>query len=329
MPEIRKDLLSGRKVVVATERSKRPHKLMFELKGGHDDVSDCPFCDGHEEMTPPEVFSIGRKENKPDTPGWKVRVVPNKYPAFSKEDGPTIEKGFFQRSPAIGEHEVIIHSKDHFKNFGELEEGQISDIFAAMRQRMTELCTHEYIKHVSIIVNHRPEAGASLPHPHSQIFAAPIVPPVIDKELRQFKDYADKNNGDCLLCSQMKAEKKEGLRVFNESENFITVAPYASRFPYEMLVVPRKHKSNFLEITDEENGDLSKSISMIFRAYYNKLQNPPYNLLLHSAPCSETGIYHWHIETVPRINLIAGFELASGMMINIVAPEHAVTFLKS
>lgn len=329
MPEIRKDILSGRKVIVATERSKRPYKLMFELKAGHDDISDCPFCEGHEGMTPPEVYACGRNSAEPDTPGWKVRVVPNKFPAFSKEDGPTIEEGFFQRSPAIGEHEVIIHSKDHFKNFGEFEEGQIADIFYTMKRRMAELCTHDYIKHISIIVNHRPEAGASLPHPHSQIFASPIVPPVIDKELRQFKGYADDNNGDCLLCSQMKAEKKENIRVFDENENFITVAPYASRFPYEMLVVPRRHKSNFSEITDEENGDLAKSISLVFRTYYKKLNDPPYNMLLHSAPCVETGIYHWHIETIPRINLIAGFELASGMMINIIAPEHAVTFLKS
>lgn len=329
MTEIREDPLSGRKVIVAYERSKRPHvpALKIAEEVTEEDLGQCPFCEGKENDTPPEVYTYSKKGRHPDTPGWKVRVVPNKYPAFQKEDGKVVEEGLFKHRPAIGVHEVIIHSTDHYKNFGELSDDQIGFVLQTMRHRMFELCQIPGIEHVSIIVNHKPEAGASISHPHSQILAAPIVPPAIEKETTNFDNYSKSTYGKCLLCSVIEEEKKISERVFLETEKFITIAPYASRLPYELLVAPKTHLGHLWHSTDDEMNDLAQVFSKIFSTYFNKLNNPPYNLLLHSAPCSGNNVYHWHMEVIPRITLIAGFELASGMMINIISPEQAVTFL--
>lgn len=292
-----------------------------------EDLTQCPFCEGKESDTPPEVYTYAKKGRHPNTPDWQVRVVPNKYPAFQRCDGQVVVEGLFKHRPAVGVHEVIIHSTDHYKNFGGLSHNQTSLVLQAMRHRMFELCQNSNVKHISIIVNHKPEAGASISHPHSQVLAVPIIPPIIEKEMTNFANYSKSTKGKCLLCSIIEEEKKINERVFFESEKFIIIAPYASRLPYELLVTPKAHLGHFWHTTDDELNDLAKVISKAFGTYFKKLKNPPYNLMIHSAPCGSNDIYHWHIEIIPRITLIAGFEFASDMMINIVAPEHAVFFL--
>jgi UDPglucose--hexose-1-phosphate uridylyltransferase len=328
MPELRKNILNGKWVVVAIERGKRPRQLVYRSYKEENDMV-CPFCDGNEKMTPPEVLAY-RDIEAPNSGNWKVRVVPNKFPAFTTEENAKHKKQsrLFLSRPALGVHEVIVHSPDHKASLAKLSHNQIELVIKAMQERTGELCIDEAIEHVSLITNHRTESGASLPHPHSQLFAGSIVPDIINNELANFKDYRLKNNS-CLVCDVIGEEIQVQERIVFDGEGFLVLSPYAARLPFELWILPKEHNSRFETIGDYERACLASALKLTLGTLSQKLNDPPYNLIVHTAPCKleDNRKYHWHIELVPRLTFIAGFELASDMTINIVSPETAAKFL--
>lgn len=326
LPEIRRDPLSGRMVVVATERRKRPHQLVFRAVAQKTEQA-CPFCEGNEELTPPEKLAY-RKNGIPNGEGWTVRVFDNKFPAFVQEEGESDLSGLFQHVPAKGFHEVVVFSTHHDKSLGQLPFDNLVLVLKAIQERLKTLCAEPEVKDVVAIVNHRPEAGASLPHPHAQIFATPIITPLVAHETSNLKSYKEET-GRCLICDLAQEEAKKDKRVILHKNGFLSLSPYASRLPFETMIIPMAHSSNYEEIGEPEMNGLAEHISTILGLYINKLNDPPYNLVIHNKPCNIKGDYHWHVEIVPRITMLAGFEIASAMTINIVSPEFATKFLKS
>ncbi|MBC7333196.1 MAG: DUF4931 domain-containing protein, partial [Actinobacteria bacterium] len=214
MPELRKDIITGEWVIMATERAKRPENFRSQprVKAGPDDV--CPFCGGNEYMTPDEVFSISLYENrKANAPGWQVRVVPNKFPALLPDIHLSQKReGIYDVMSGFGVHEVIIHSPEHICNFSELDENQLSLIISAYVKRINELKKDERIKSIIVMLNQGKEAGASIEHSHSQVFGLPFIPPVVGEELSGTIAYFN-NNDTCAMCDIIRFEKKEGKRL--------------------------------------------------------------------------------------------------------------------
>ncbi len=336
MPQVRQDIITGRWVIIATERGKRPESFaqvpaqqaLAERPPGPPD--DCPFCPGHEGMTPPELLAYDGPFREPDTPGWKVRVVPNKYPALTAEGNleprPT---GIYQQFDGVGFHEVIIHSPDHWRSLGELDREQVALFLEACRERYLERGRDSRVKYMHLIENHGRSAGASIEHPHSQLFGLPLVPPVLEDELAGMRRWSAEHGG-CPVCAMLVEEDRAGERSVCESDHFFAFAPFASRVPFETWVVPREHCAHFPELPDDALEDLAGLLSHTMGRLHRGLNDPPYNLMLHSAP-SDGGLYpefHWHIEVWPKLSLPAGFEWGTGIMVNTALPEESAAFLR-
>ncbi len=336
MPEVRQDIITGRWVIIATERGKRPESFAQAAgeapsdAGALEPPADCPFCPGHEALTPPEVFATGGPDRRPDTPGWKVRVVPNKYPALTATGNlEPREAGIYRQFDGVGFHEVIIHSPDHWKSLGELDRDQIALYLAAARERYLVRGGDERVKYVHLIENHGRSAGASIEHPHSQLFALPLVPPVLLDEVAGMRQYRE-DKGVCPICAMLNEEDRVGERIVCESDHFMAFTPYASRVPFETWIVPREHVAHFPQLAAEALDDLAGLLRITMGRLHRGLGDPPYNLMLHSAPC-EAGLYaefHWHIEVWPKLSLPAGFEWGTGIMVNTVLPEESAAFLR-
>jgi UDPglucose--hexose-1-phosphate uridylyltransferase len=325
MPQLRRDPTSGKWVVIATERAKRPDQFNKENVS----VSgECAFCYGNEGMTPPETLAY-RGEAEADTPGWQVRVVPNKFPVFAPEGaGGEDGQGLFVSAPSYGGHEVIIHSPDHNRSFAQLEVEQVALVIEAYRDRYLYWKADPRIEFIEIILNHGKNAGASLEHPHSQLFAMPLVPPAAADQLRGSAGYFAET-GRCVYCDTIKDERSAGVRAIAERDGLFLFAPYASRLPFETWILPTEHQPFFERICDAEMRSLGSMLIDILERYDRVLGDPAFNLFLHTTPCkSESTDYHWHIEILPKLTAIAGFELGTGMMINIATPEDAAAYLR-
>lgn len=336
MPELRRDIITGRWVVIATERAKRPESFSQAAKEENKPLDTCPFCYGNEHLTPPEVMAY-RQGSAPDTSGWSVRVVPNKYPAFILEDHSLNHgDGVYESRGGLGVHEVIVHSPDHNKGLALLTEAQAADVVRAYRDRYLALKSDERLKYILIIVNQGKMAGASLEHPHSQLFAIPLIPLSIREEIAGSVRYF-KEKGDCVFCEIVRYESTARNRVILETENFISLAPYASRVPFETWILPKKHEARFENIEGEEIDEFAQILRNTLAKLHAGLGDPPYNYFIHTSPCrdgelkgNEAGyIYHWHLEILPKLSIIAGFELGLGIMINISNPEQTAEFLRS
>ncbi len=335
MGEIRKDPIHNRWVIIADERKKRPHAFYRELE----EVSDkrkCPFCEGKEKKTPPEIDSF-RVRGKPDEPGWRIRVVPNKYPALNPEGfnpeglNPKgkirkIFDGLSYRYHGYGRHEVIIETPHHKKNLFNMDKEEISLIFSMYRKRYLYLKKDKNLKYILIFKNYGNIAGASLPHSHSQVIGLPLIPPEIEEELMAIKDSIK-----CPFCNSIQRARDEE-RILERNKDFTVLAPYAPIAPYELVVYPLEHKPCFEEINDSEMDSLSEIIRDTFRRFNKLLENPPFNYFLHTSPTTPTAKiyknYHWHIVIMPKLGLSAGFEMGSGIYINPVDPRKAVKELK-
>lgn len=331
MPELRQDIITGEWVVIATERSKRPESFTAKAEVGLDDRSNCPFCYGHEAMTPPEIMAYSEEERKPNTPGWKVRVVPNKFPAFSPEGVlKEFQYGIYRAMTGIGSHEVIIHSPDHFKDLDQLSVEQIDLILSAYRERYLALSTVEEYKYILIIVNHGPRAGASLRHPHSQLFAIPMIPHLLETEISGAERYF-REHGKCVYCQIISFEIEEKVRVVAEDDRFVILEPYASQSPFETWIIPKNHLSNFEEITDCDKRSLAGILKGLLKNIADNLGDPPFNYYLHTSPLHQRDLkhWHWHLEILPRLTIRAGFELGSRLIINVTTPESAAEFLRA
>ncbi|WP_258360738.1 galactose-1-phosphate uridylyltransferase [Moorella sulfitireducens (nom. illeg.)] len=327
MPELRQDPVSERWVIIATERAKRPSDFKpphNEKKGN----AGCPFCPGHEKETPPEVMAFRDAGTEPDTPGWQVRVVPNKFAALTAGGEIAREsKGIYRAMTGTGVHEVIIEGPDHDTVFADLAPDHAVQVLKAWRQRCLQLEQDKRLQYIQLFKNHGPTAGASLEHPHSQLIATPLVPAAVNAELARLKAYRQEKKS-CLFCDLIEAELATGTRVVAFNEEFLAFCPFASRFPMEMWIIPRRHQANF---GDCEEGQL-KQLAAILQETLSRLQkaanDPPFNLVLHTAPLrQEDGIYHWHFELLPRLTIVAGFEWGTDMYINPTPPEIAAQSL--
>jgi UDPglucose--hexose-1-phosphate uridylyltransferase len=323
MPELRKDPITARWVVVSTERQKRPMDFRFE-KATAIGREHCPFCPGRESATPPEVLAY-RPGGAANGPGWDLRVVPNKFPALRVEG--TLDRegeGMFDRMSGIGAHEVIIETTDHDKGFASMSELEVERVLWAFRDRVLDLKNDIRFRYILLFKNHGAAAGATLEHGHSQLIALPIVPDFVREEIDGAKrHYRDKER--CVFCDIVRQELVAGRRLIHEN------APYASRVPFETWLMPRGHGSRFEEAPRHVFENLARMLKWVMARLDRALEAPPYNLIIHSAPFSEdtSSFFHWHVELMPRIARLAGFEWGSGFYINPTSPEEAAEVLRA
>jgi UDPglucose--hexose-1-phosphate uridylyltransferase len=326
---LRKDPVTGRWVIISTERRKRPTDFHLEPVTIAPDGS-CPFCEGHEQMTPRELLAYRANGSAPNQPGWTLRVVPNQFPVLRVEG--TLDRqgeGLFDKMNGIGAHEVLIESPRHGDTLASLDDRAIEDVFWAARERVQDLKRDRRFRYIIIFKNHGMAAGASLDHSHSQLIALPIVPREVRDEVDGAKAHHDQKER-CVFCDILRQEIGDGKRLIAENADIVAVAPYAPRFPFETWLLPRRHQSLFEETPRHEIASLARMLGDILRRMNKALQAPPYNLLIHSAPVSEAAgeYYHWHVEIIPKLTKIAGFEWATGFYVNPTAPEEAAEVLR-
>jgi UDPglucose--hexose-1-phosphate uridylyltransferase len=332
MPELRKDPVNNRWVIIATQRSKRPSDFTKAGDELEDSYNNCPFCEGNESQTPPEILAYRNPGSLPNTPGWWLRVVPNKFPILQIEG--ELEKtglGMFDLMSGTGAHEVIIETPNHTIDFCSLKSSQVEETLWAYRDRSIDLNRDPRFEYILIFKNHGKKAGASLSHPHSQLIATPIVPSNVAEELEgAFKYFKYKDR--CVFCDIIREEKNAQKRVIMENDDFIAICPFAARFPFECWILPKVHDAAFPDITRHEVIALAEVLSEILKKISKLLNNPPFNYMLHTAPCKidqgQLKHFHWHIELIPRLTDIAGFEWGSGFFINPTPPENAAEYLK-
>lgn len=330
MPELRRDAISGRWVIIATDRATRPTDFV-RPKEGVQDRDRCPFCWGKEFETPPEILALRPAGSPPNTPGWEVRVVPNKFPALRIE-GVLAPAGapLFEHMEGVGAHEVIVETPEHETHLGLLPPEQVAKVLWVYRERYLDLDRDPRFRYALLFRNHGRSAGASLSHPHSQLIALPVLPRRAEEELEVARGYfAD--HARCLYCDVLAAEQRAGDRVVYENEDFVAYEPYASRFPYETWVVPKRHAASFGELRDEELLEAADALRTTLWKLHAVLDNPPYNFIVHTAPYDAFPghFYHWHIEIMPRLTQVAGFEWGTGFYINVVPPEEAARQLRA
>jgi len=333
--EVRKDYLLNRWVVIAKERKRRPTDFVKKVE--EREVGVCPLCPDNEHMTPPAVLvylrSNGEIRKDRDQNGfrhknWLIRCVPNLYPAFTPPDK---EKVKVKESPvlanAVGHHEVLIESPRHDEHLGVARVSQLVHLINAYVDRLNDLSAKPYVKYVEIFRNHGLDAGASLSHAHTQIIATPFVPRIVDEELRACKRFWTKTK-KCLFCDILRKEK-DGPRFIWENDSFVVFAPWASVHPLEFWILPKKHQSTLLDVSQGEINSLAEAFRACFGGLNSLLNDPSYNFGFHMAPSKEAqDYYHWHLEVYPRLAIWAGFEKSTGMFINVVPPEDAAAELR-
>jgi UDPglucose--hexose-1-phosphate uridylyltransferase len=315
---------------VSTERRKRPTDFRFErsIAIGRE---FCPFCPGREEMTPPEVMAYRRNPSARNGSDWDLRVVPNKFPALKVEG--TLDRqgeGLFDRMNGIGAHEVIIETPEHDKTLASMSEPEVERVLWAFRERIVDLRQDRRLRYILVFKNHGAAAGATLEHAHSQLIALPIVPDFVREEIDGARrHFADKER--CVFCDIVRQEVAAGHRVIQENGDVVALAPYASRFPFETWLLPRRHGSRYEEAPRNEYESLARLLKTVLMRMNRALESPPFNLIVHTAPCSEDAaeFYHWHVEVIPKLTRVAGFEWGTGFYINPTSPEEAARVLRS
>jgi UDPglucose--hexose-1-phosphate uridylyltransferase len=328
MPELRKDPIHGRWVIIATERGRRPSD--FAIEHSHPTGGFCPLCEGNEDKTPPEVLSYRNNGTPPDSPGWSLRVVPNKFPALRIEGDLDREgEGMFDKMNGVGAHEVVIETPLHEQTLATLPSKAVENVLWAYRQRILDLRGDQRLRYVLVFKNHGVAAGASLEHSHSQLIALPIVPRRVSEEIEGAKNYFQYKDR-CVFCDIVRQELQQKVRVISENKGFVSVAAFASRFPFETWILPKKHYSHFesMEVADYEQA--AQSLSDTLQRMNQVLGNPPYNFIIHTSSFSDgdRDYYHWHFEIMPKLTKVAGFEWGTGFYINPTPPEQAATYLR-
>lgn len=325
--QLRKDLVSGTWVVFSTKRKNKPdfykkHSCAVKIDSN---TKSCPFCDKN--ITGKEKDTLVYLKNNGD---WSLRVFPNKFPAFSccDNDINKREEGPFEIIDGVGYHEVVA-TRDHNKDMPDLEIPSIAEILDAYQERYMALMNKKHIKYISIFKNYGHEAGASVGHPHSQIVAMPIIDPDVFRSLNGSENYY-MSHRECVHCVMIAWESETKKRVIYENEEFIAVCPFVSRVSFEIRIYPKKHLSYFERINDDQKIKLAEAIKFCLSGLKNNMNNPPYNLFLHTSPCSGQTYdhYHWHVEIFPKTNIWAGLELSTGIEVCSVLPEEAAEILK-
>ncbi len=328
MPELRQEPITKGWVIIATERSKRPSDFPIrqeERKGGV-----CPFCKGNEKMTPPEITAYREAGTRPDEPGWWIRVVPNKFPALDSNSRETnLKRNYFTSMAGVGAHEVIVESPEHGLSLEQHDLVQIQEILRAWRDRHNAAISRSPIRYVQIFKNEGAVAGASLEHPHSQLIATPLIPSVVEHELHGAGGFY-MESGSCPYCQMIAHEAASGERLIAENQQFISFCPFASRFPFEISILPKRHQASYSGIDESMIKNLAGIMKETMQKLAAVLPHPPYNLMLHTAPVgyADSPYYHWHLEIMPRLTIVAGFEWGTGFYINPTPPETAAKYLR-
>lgn len=329
MPDLRKDPIVGRWVIIATDRARRPHDFQGEAQvlSGH---ANCPFCEGHEASTPPEIVAYRDRGGAPNAPGWRVRVVPNKFPAL-KIEGNLHKRGegIYDMMAGVGAHEVIIESPQHHISMADLPVEAIREVLWVYHDRLVDLKKDKRFAHGMLFKNVGAAAGASLEHTHSQLIVTPTVPISVQEEMNgslEFYNY----RGRCIYCDMIAQERDSAKRIVLATDHYTVFCPFASRFPFETWIVPNAHSSHFENIPKPGVDDLGSVLKQVLNKLETALDRPPYNYIIHTAPFDQQEMphYHWHIEIIPRLTKVAGFEWGSGFYINPTPPEDAARFLR-
>ena len=351
--ELRQDPIGGGWVAITAGRAARPEAFLGDV-GTPRGPLGCPFCPGNEHMTPPEVWADRDPGSEPDKPGWHVRVVPNKFPAFAgpvtrarhnggpgglmersgrppedrgpgglmkRSSSPPEDQGLYRSAPTAGVHEVVVHNPDHWATLADLTEPEVARSMAAWRAR---LAAHrdQAVGAVRVIVNQGRTAGASLEHPHSQVFATAGRPDRVQAEV-------DRLAGEtCAACATVAAER-DGPRLVGATGGLLVICPWASAAPFEALLLPADHRPRFEDGGDEDDAVMAAVLRDLLRRFCGVAgDHAPYNLVLHSAPPGVDD-FHWHLHLVPRLTTFGGFELGTGVVINVVDPDRAAEALRA
>jgi UDPglucose--hexose-1-phosphate uridylyltransferase len=322
MSQLRLDPMTGRWVVIAGERSHRPSDFLPRRLPVEDEPTrPCPFCPGHETVASPVLASYG-------TPGsWQVRVVSNLYPAFSGSEPMVVTHlgPLFTQAPASGAHDVLVLSPVHNDSWADLSDSHAALVMQALRDRMLEHAATPGLRYSQAVVNSGREAGASIEHPHGQLLSMPFIPGEAANELAGFARF----RGNCLLCAALDAEEEAEIRILHADDRAVTFSPFWSGTPYELLVVPRAHDQHLYHSDDDDLAAVGRSVQLALAAVRSRLGDIAYNIVFHSAPFRLEGDFHWHVHLLPKISTRGGFEMGSGVLINIVPPERAADDLRA
>lgn len=376
MPQYRKDPLTGRWVIVAEERAERPHQFDIETTDDDTPKEYCPFCPGNEARTPPELDAIRPPGSAANASDWAVRVVPNQYPAVTPNeefpdqhtfqtrfgdildvDTPLAALGapFYQPLPGIGTHEVIIDTPRHVLCLTDLSDAEVVNVFRIYQRRLQAIAAEKRYASAMIFKNVGAAAGASLPHAHSQLLAMPLVAPPIQRELHRAIEFRRETNR-CYWCEHIRHEIKHAARFVEQTDHFVTLCPYVSRFPGEIAIFPKHHESHFERLPERHVDELAL---LVRRAVKTLCKTTPwikgrlsYNMILKSGPFVYLGpldsrdmhdlsavwlkkvdyafenVYHFHVTILPSLAKAAGFEWGCGLHINPVSPETAAAKLR-
>jgi len=331
MAELRRDPIVGRWIIVDNDHPNKPEDYQHEQyipKGS----GTCPFCYGNEALTPPEIDSVRDLHTQPNSSGWQVRVVPNKFPALQIE-GELDRKGIgiYDMSNGIGAHEVLIETPYHNKDIPDLMNEEIEKFLSMYCRRTQDLEKDKRFKYIMIFRNYGPAAGASLEHPHTQMIALPMVPKNVMEEIRGAQNYFDYRER-CLFCDIIRQETQEKERIILENKHFIAFCPFVSRFPFETWIIPKKHNGCFCHIQHEEMPPFASILKDTITKMKKVFVNLSYNYIIHTSPINGDGgmeSYHWHLELMPKLTRVAGFEWGSGFYLVGTSPELAAQYLKS
>ncbi|UCB52889.1 MAG: DUF4931 domain-containing protein [Candidatus Zixiibacteriota bacterium] len=337
MPTLRRNPITGRWVINPDAKSGRTSSLLEMEKLIGEGI--CPFCEGNEKYTPPEIFALRGGESEKDGPGWEVRVVPNVSPALNVE--PELDRRaerMYDLMNAVGAHEVIIETPQHVANLADLDASQIKKVIDTYKTRILDLKKDQRFRSVFIFKNYGERAGSSpIKHAHSQLIAVSVTPKNLKEELMGAKKYYDYKER-CVYCDMIKQELSAKRRIICSNTDFLAVTPFASRFTHEVWILPRKHSADFESMRDAKSQNLASLLKEVLLRLKILLDDPPYNFILHSGPnrtkrrgeawktLSED--YHWHIEIMPRYTRIDGFEWGTGLYINATTPEEAAGSLR-
>jgi len=337
MPELRQDPITREWVIIATERAKRPSEFTGQ-GGGTRQVcllsqrDTCPFCEGNESKTPPEIVAYRKPGTAPNTSGWWIRVVSNRFAALKIEgrrDRREID-GFYRIMDGVGAHEVVIETPEHCDTIGIIEDRQAEEIVMMYLDRFLDLKKDPRMDSITLFRNRGNLAGASLLHPHSQLIATPMVPGLLRRRLEVAFRYYD-DQGKCVFCEMIQKELEERTRLVFENDEYVVFEPFASRVPFETWIVPKEHRSAFEDISRAQGKSLGRTLNAVLGLLFQKLNDPDYNYVVRTEPLREdhSVYFHWSLHILPRLTTMAGFEMGSGMFINPMPPEKAAEFLRA
>jgi len=334
MSELRKDPITERWVIVGTSPVA---SVSYPGATRPPERGSCPFCPGNEGKTPSEILAYRQEGSRANGPGWSVRVFANQFPILRiEEDLNPRGVGMFDMMNGMGANEVFVETPEHGQGLADLSDGQIEKVLRAYRDRILDLQRDRRLRYVLVFKNYGWEAGAFLAHPHSQLIALPIIPKAVMEELRGTKRYF-RMKERCVFCDMIRQEMEQDIRVVAQTQHFFSYTPFASRFPFETCLLPKRHDCYFTNISKEEMIDLARLLKTILATLSHTLGDPPYNFLLHTAPNSISDgeevrsieeHFHWHLEIMPRLIRVAGLGWGSGLYLNPTPPEEAAARLR-